>query len=154
MINNRNKRSSGLILAMLFAPAWLAAQSVEELLQLPIEVQINPLEEGTQFTRQNINLDVLDRIEMIRGPGSALYGENAFHGVLSLRSFESPSDVSQFHTAIATTGYRVASLRHSQSIGSTSGRVHHSVHPVYRMAAAFHHDGQCIYHLYTKRPCH
>ncbi|MEM9103668.1 MAG: TonB-dependent receptor [Pseudomonadota bacterium] len=29
-----------------------------------------------------------NRIEMIRGPGSALYGSDAFHGVLSLRSYE------------------------------------------------------------------
>ena len=36
-----------------------------------------------QYATQNVQLGVLDRIELTRGPGSALYGSDAFHGVLA-----------------------------------------------------------------------
>ena len=89
-------------------------------------VAINPLEGGPQFYRQNINLGTLDRIEMIRGPGSALYGENAFHGALSLHAFESQRDVTRFNADVASTGYYQGAVNHSQALGD-SWRVHASV---------------------------
>ena len=94
-------------------------------------VVINSLEGGTQFTQQNIDIGVLDKIEMIRGPGSALYGESAFHGVLALHSFESDENVSHFESGLASNQFYTASVKHSQDIsgkwrlnfsGATNGR--------------------------------
>jgi outer membrane cobalamin receptor len=39
---------------------------------------------GTAWTFSDMTLDNVERIEMIRGPGSALYGENAFAGVINV----------------------------------------------------------------------
>lgn len=47
-----------------------------------------------------IPLDLLGRIEMIRGPGSTLYGSDAFHGVLDIHT-RSLNDASGYLTARA-----------------------------------------------------
>lgn len=81
-------------------------------------VPLTGVQSGTHaFDRQNINLGTLDRIEMIRGPGSALYGENAFHGVLSLSAFESQQDVTRVAGNAASNGYAQANAKHSQALG-------------------------------------
>ncbi len=43
-------------------------------------------------TIPNWQLGTLNEMEMIKGPGSAIYGSDAFHGVLSLNTFESQTD--------------------------------------------------------------
>ena len=40
----------------------------------------------------NWELGILDKIEMVKGPGSAIYGTDAFHGVVSMKTFESDED--------------------------------------------------------------
>jgi len=72
-----------------------------------------------QFT-SNIELPTLDRIEMVRGPGSALYGTDAFHGVLSLRTFSPTSDVTSAGGEIGTDGFHRGYARTRQSIGETT----------------------------------
>lgn len=47
----------------------------------------------------NINLNTLEKIEMVRGPASALYGSDAFHGVLSLYSVHHATDEIQIMTS-------------------------------------------------------
>ena len=81
-------------------------------------VLINTFDGSPQFSRNNINLGILDRAEMIRGPGSALYGENAFHGVLSLHTFESEKDFARFRTDYSSNQFYDASLKYSKTIGS------------------------------------
>lgn len=39
---------------------------------------------GTAWTFTDMTLDNVERIELVRGPGSALYGENAFAGVINV----------------------------------------------------------------------
>ena len=80
-------------------------------------VALNLLEGSAQFTRQNVNLGVLDRIEVIRGPGSALYGDTAFHGVLDLHSFESDQDLALFDLSYAGNGYRDSAINYSRGFG-------------------------------------
>ena len=80
-------------------------------------VPVSSAEGSPQFNRQFINLGTLDRIEMIRGPGSALLGENAFHGVFSMHAFESPVDLSRYTVYAATNTYSQADIKHSQSLG-------------------------------------
>ncbi len=80
-------------------------------------VPVSSVEGSPQFNRQFINLGTMGRIEMIRGPGSALHGENAFHGVFSMHAFESATDVTRFDIYSATNIYSHAAARHSQSLG-------------------------------------
>lgn len=82
------------------------------------DVPISSVEGSPQFNRQFINLGTLDRIEMIRGPGSVLHGENAFHGVFSLHAFESSTDVTRFDADVASNDYHHAAARHSSEIAS------------------------------------
>ena len=86
-------------------------------------VPISSVEGSPQFNRQFINLGTLDRIEMIRGPGSALHGENAFHGVLSMHAFESETDTTHFEEGVASNDYVHLNARHSQGIGN-GARIH------------------------------
>lgn len=56
-------------------------------------VPMNTFSSGSaSYYIPNFDLVNLNRIEMIRGPGSALYGSDAFHGVYSLRTYESEQD--------------------------------------------------------------
>jgi len=80
-------------------------------------VPMSSAEASPQFNRQFINLGTLDRIEMIRGPGSVLHGENAFHGVLSMHAFESETDVTHAEGNVASNHYLHAAARHSQGLG-------------------------------------
>ncbi len=53
-------------------------------------VPLNTLLLGTTAYYSNSpQLGVLDKVEVIRGPGSALYGSDAFHSVVSYSTFES-----------------------------------------------------------------
>lgn len=67
--------------------------------------------------RQNIQLNSLNSIEVIRGPGSALYGSDAFHGVVSLNTFESDKDVSIINARAGTTGFYSTGYNGSTEIG-------------------------------------
>ena len=82
-------------------------------------VPMNFLESRTQFTHPDIQLGTLNNIQVIRGPGSALYGENAFHGVISLQSFSADTDTLQMDTGYASNGFANASYR--QSLAVTPG---------------------------------
>ncbi len=47
---------------------------------------------------EEISLDNVKKIEIIRGPGSALYGANAFSGVINIYTFQ-PGDNEKYHSA-------------------------------------------------------
>jgi outer membrane receptor for ferrienterochelin and colicins len=51
----------------------------------------------------HIPIDIIERIEVIRGPGSALYGSNAFLGVLNIITQQS---VNQLKVSIGEKGYQ------------------------------------------------
>ncbi len=73
-------------------------------------IPINALPVGTaQLDHPNIQLDTLSSIEVIRGPGSALYGAEAFHGVVSLSAFESQQDIQKITLQAASNAYKNAS---------------------------------------------
>jgi iron complex outermembrane receptor protein len=44
----------------------------------------NPLFAGTYWEAQDVTLEDIDRIEVIRGPGGALWGSNAVNGVINI----------------------------------------------------------------------
>jgi len=84
-------------------------------------VSINTFNLGTaNVDRPNIQLNTLDSIEVTRGPGSALYGADAFHGVVALKSFESNKDVNNVMARIGSTGFYSAGYNGSHKVGSDS----------------------------------
>ena len=85
----------------------------------------------SQADYPNIQLNILDSIEVIRGPGSALYGANAFHGVVSLNAFESEMDLSLASLETASNGYYSGAFKSSQEVGQN-----------WRLHIAFSANGQ------------
>jgi len=61
-------------------------------------------------------LGLLDRIEVLRGPGSAIYGSDAFHGVFSLKTFRSDEDVIVSRVELGDLGVQDSSIKISQAI--------------------------------------
>lgn len=56
-------------------------------------IPVNLITLGSPFEMMpNCELGILDKIELIKGPGSSIYGSDAFHGVLLLKTFESDHD--------------------------------------------------------------
>lgn len=68
---------------------------------------------------RNLELGVLDRIEVMRGPASALYGSDAFHGVVAYNTFASSADLTQAETALGSDGFYRADLAHSRPVTDT-----------------------------------
>ena len=66
--------------------------------------------------RTDVQLDTLNSIEVIRGPGSVHYGSDAFHGVISLNAFESDRDVSRLAGRAASNGYHKASYNGASAV--------------------------------------
>lgn len=62
------------------------------------------------YDKPIINLDHLSRIEMVRGPGSTLYGSDAFHGVIARQLKDSNKDETQIRSKVGSDGYTKASL--------------------------------------------
>lgn len=82
-------------------------------------VSITSFNLGTSdVDRPNIQLSTLNSIEVIRGPGSARYGSDAFHGVVALNSFESERDMGELDVRTASTGFYATSFNGSKSIGN------------------------------------
>ena len=62
-----------------------ATNSAQDILVLYDGIRLNDLVSGGTFLQEpEIALDNIKQVEIIRGPGSALYGANAFSGVISL----------------------------------------------------------------------
>jgi outer membrane receptor protein involved in Fe transport len=74
---------------------------------------------GTNDGMPNFGLGSLKSIELIKGPGSAIYGSDAFHGVISLNTFESDKDTYEVEAAGAYPLYGDGSIRISQGLGKT-----------------------------------
>ncbi|MBC7172673.1 MAG: TonB-dependent receptor, partial [Polyangiaceae bacterium] len=82
---------------------------------VPINDQLN----AAGFNWRPFVLDTLTKIEVIRGPGSAVYGSDAFHGVVSLESFSPDHDVYEGGGELGTDLYYNAFGRMSQGIGES-----------------------------------
>jgi len=69
-----------------------------------------------------LNLGTLSSIEVVRGPGSALHGSDAFHGVISLQSFAATEDMASVNGLVASDNYYQSTARASRQIGQ-AGRL-------------------------------
>lgn len=70
------------------------------------------------YDKPIINLAHLDRIEVIRGPGSTLYGSDAFHGVIARQLKFSESDQVSASVRASESNYADTSLFTSKGLGS------------------------------------
>ncbi len=73
---------------------------------------------SSQTDKANISLGVLDNIQVIRGPGSVLYGTDAFHGVLSLNTFDAKTDVTKAQGALSSNNFYQSAFQHSGALTS------------------------------------
>ncbi|TWX59444.1 TonB-dependent receptor plug domain-containing protein [Colwellia hornerae] len=71
----------------------------------------------------HIPIDIIDRIEVIRGPGSALYGSNAFLGVLNIITRTTDK---QLTVSIGEKGYQQFSTSWQQEV-STDLKLHSNI---------------------------
>ena len=79
---------------------------------------------ATEWNGLTIPLEELGRIELVRGPGSALYGANAYNGVMNITSI--PPRASQGTKAILGIGELNmirGDVRHAGAVGSWSYRI-------------------------------
>lgn len=79
---------------------------------------------ATEWNGLSIPLEELGRIELVRGPGSALYGANAYNGVMNITSV--PPRAAQGTKAIVGVGelsmFR-GDVRHAGAVGAWSYRI-------------------------------
>ncbi|GLQ30170.1 TonB-dependent receptor plug domain-containing protein [Litoribrevibacter albus] len=74
---------------------------------------------ATAYDKAIMELDFMDRIEMIRGPGSALYGTDAFHGVVSYNLEKDQGDYLKTRTALGDPLYQQGSMTSGWQSGLT-----------------------------------
>jgi iron complex outermembrane recepter protein len=80
---------------------------------------------GVYWSSQNLMLDDIDRIEIIRGPGGSMWGANAVNGVINIIT-KAAGDT---HGALVRVGTGTqdpgqAAIRYGGSFGATSYRVY------------------------------
>ncbi len=71
---------------------------------------------SSSYALQNWEAGTLKKIELIKGPGSAIYGSDAFHGVISLMTYESERDEYNVEAAGAYPMYYEGSFGISQGM--------------------------------------
>lgn len=81
-------------------------------------VPLNTYTFATSFyDKPIISLNLLDRVEVIRGPGSTLYGSDAFHGVLAYQTLSSEDDVVEVSGSVGDPSYGSGTLFANQNFG-------------------------------------
>ncbi len=70
------------------------------------------------YTLPNVSLRTLEQVEMIRGPGSTLYGTDAFHGVVAMQTRSSQSELHEVEAQGGFPDYAEGSLFRSTRQGS------------------------------------
>ncbi len=77
---------------------------------------------ASKFT-EKFGLGTLNYIELIKGPGSAIYGSDAFHGVVSYETFSSDEDYYYAEAAGAYPFYGDASMKVSHGLADDRVRI-------------------------------
>jgi iron complex outermembrane receptor protein len=81
-------------------------------------VPLNDLFRGAPtLNLPGLNLGAIEEIQLIEGPGSALYGSDAFHGVVALNAFDADADQRELHGGVRDNGFYAAGARVSAEVG-------------------------------------
>lgn len=81
-------------------------------------VPLNSFRTGSALYEMRTNvLQSLDQIEMIRGTASALYGSDAFHGVISLKTYAREENFARAGVSFSTENHRQADLGFTRVLG-------------------------------------
>ncbi|UZE95031.1 TonB-dependent receptor plug domain-containing protein [Alkalimarinus alittae] len=81
------------------------------------DVPINSFIFGSDmFSVDNIELAALDRIELVRGPSSILYGSDAFHSAVSYKTWQPSSGTEQSQFSAGQNDYLHGSVQSSYSL--------------------------------------
>ncbi|WP_144392032.1 TonB-dependent receptor plug domain-containing protein [Pleionea sediminis] len=84
-------------------------------------IPMNNLRTGSAlYDIRGYSVSSLDRIEMIRGPGSALYGSDAFHGVISMKSYQSKEDNTDIWIHTSSEGFVESNVNHTSIVGDVA----------------------------------
>ncbi|MBU2444382.1 MAG: TonB-dependent receptor [Bacteroidetes bacterium] len=79
---------------------------------------------ATEWNGLSIPLEELGRIELVRGPGSALYGANAYSGVINISSIPPKQALgTRVNLGVGELSAYRADVRHAGTFGSSSYRV-------------------------------
>jgi iron complex outermembrane recepter protein len=85
----------------------------------------SPLTSGTFWDAQDTLLADVDRIEVIRGPGGAVWGANAVNGVINVITKEAQSTIGDYVSVAAGSDEHVyAAARHGGRVGAGAYRVY------------------------------
>ncbi|NRB40107.1 MAG: TonB-dependent receptor [Pseudomonadales bacterium] len=82
------------------------------------DVPLNNYAFGSAFyDKINFDLNGLDKIEVIRGPSSSIYGSDSFHGVIALQSYQALQDEVAVNAQLSDEGLYGVNLRTSHALG-------------------------------------
>lgn len=82
-------------------------------------VVYSPLFAGTWWALQDVDLNDVDRVEVVRGPGGILWGGNAVHGVINIITKHSTETQGFQAAARVQTDERNGTLRWGSTFGET-----------------------------------
>ena len=71
----------------------------------------------TSYDFHFFDLGALSRIEVVRGPGSSIYGSDAFHGVFSLKTHFEDTNETIVNLGVGGDGYNQFSLKSNVGLG-------------------------------------
>jgi outer membrane receptor for ferrienterochelin and colicin len=99
-----------------FAHTTSSARGIATLLD---GVPLNGFGSGSAlYNKLQFNLDSLSQVQVLRGPSSALYGSDAFHGVIALQSFQSDSDLQTARAQFGSDRYWQTTWNSSAGVGA------------------------------------
>lgn len=83
-------------------------------------IPVNSLQYGTSaYSINNLQLGVLDRIEVVRGPGSALHGSDAFHSTIAYQTFTASHPIAEMSIEAGEEDFYQANIRLSQPLNDS-----------------------------------
>jgi iron complex outermembrane recepter protein len=99
----------------------------------------NPVFAGTYWDAQDLVIEDIDRIEVVRGPGATLWGSNAVNGVINIITKDSKFTQGNYaSTAVGNFEKNITELRHGGMLNNSTS---------YRVSGKYYDQGSTITRL-------